>query len=387
MDMEDARHWLALARSPGSRATLGTLLDEHGTPAALFTAKPTTLRAAGLDDAALAWFASPDWARIDADLEWLAASGTTLLVRGAPDYPPLLALAPDPPLVLFVRGRADVLALPALAIVGSRNPTAPGRRDAEAFAATLGGAGFTIVSGLALGIDAAAHQGALAAEAPTVAVCATGLDRVYPSRHRELAHRIAAQGALLSEFAPGTPPLKHHFPLRNRIIAGLSLGTLVVEAAAQSGSLITARLAGEAGRGVFALPGSIHNPLAKGCHRLIRDGATLVESAADVVAELGDIAGIALAAAAHPKSAPRNARLVERDDASLADDAERARVIAEVDWAPTSIDQIVTRSGLPMAVVSSTLLMLELQGRVAAQAGGRYVRINAPRIDPGEEQR
>jgi DNA processing protein len=288
--------------------------------------------------------------------------------------------------VLFVRGKPEVLTLPQLAIVGSRNPTAPGRRDAEAFAATLGGAGFTIVSGLALGIDAAAHQGALDAAATTIAVCATGLDRVYPARHRELAHRITEQGALISEFAPGTPPLKHHFPLRNRIIAGLSLGTLVVEAAAQSGSLITARLAAEAGRGVFALPGSIHNPLAKGCHRLIRDGATLVENAADVVAELGDIAGIALSAApprgravdvsSHPT------RCTTRDAETAADDAERARVFAEVDWAPTTIDRIVERSGLPMTVVCSTLLMLELQGRVAAQAGGRYVRIN-----PGEEQR
>jgi len=375
--MEDARHWLALARSPGSRAVLGTLLDQLGSPAALFAAKPSTLSAAGLDAGSAAWFATPDWAKVDADLAWLESSGTTLLARGAPDYPPLLARAPEPPLLLFVRGAPEVLALPALAIVGSRNPTAPGRRDAAAFAHTLGGAGFTIVSGLALGIDAAAHEGALAAGAKTVAVCATGLDRVYPSSHRALAHRIAAQGALVSEFAPGTPPLKHHFPLRNRIIAGLSLGTLVVEAAAQSGSLITARLAGEAGRGVFALPGSIHNPLAKGCHRLIRDGATLVEDARDIVAELGDIAGIAHAAAA---ASPRGRKVTAHDAHS--DDPERTRVLAEVDWAPTAIDQIVERSGLPMAVVSSTLLMLELQGRVAAQAGGRYVRIN-----PGEEQR
>lgn len=372
--MEDARHWLALARSPGGRATLGALLDELGSPAALFAAKPARLRAAGLDAEALRWFAAPDWAAIDADLAWLEGSGTTLLVRGAANYPPLLALAPDPPLMLFVRGQPEVLTLPALAIVGSRNPTAPGRRDAEAFANTLGGAGFTIVSGLALGIDAAAHQGALAAGASTVAVCATGLDRVYPARHLELATRIMARGALISEFAPGTRPLRHHFPLRNRIIAGLSLGTLVVEAAAQSGSLITARLAGEAGRSVFAIPGSIHNPLAKGCHRLIRDGATLVENAADVVAELGNVTGIALAA-------------VEASADAHTDDPEHARVFGEVDWAPTPIDAIVERSGLTMAVVSSTLLMLELQGRVAAQAGGRYVRINAPRIDPGEEQR
>ena len=384
--MEDARHWLALARSPGGRAALGTLLDRLGSPAALFAAKPSTLTAAGLDAESAARFSAPDWAAIDADLAWLESSGTTLIARGAADYPPLLALAPDPPLVLFVRGRAEVLTLPSLAIVDSRNPTAPGRRDAEAFATTLGGAGFTIVSGLALGIDAAAHQGALAADAPTVAVCATGLDRVYPARHRELAVRIMERGALVSEFAPGARPLRHHFPLRNRIIAGLSLGTLVVEAAARSGSLITARLAGEAGRGVFAIPGSIHNPLAKGCHRLIRDGATLVENAADVVAELGNIAGIMLGAPSPQSERAADAARAAPSDADAAD-PERARVFAEVDWAPTPIDHIVERSGLPMAVVSSTLLMLELQGRVAAQAGGRYVRINAPRTDPGEEQR
>ncbi len=381
--MVDARHWLALARAPGGRATLGALLDELGSPAALFAADTSTLIAAGLDSESAARFAAPDWAKVDTDLAWLEHTGCTLIVRGSADYPPLLALAPDPPLVLFVRGHPEVLTLPTLAIVGSRNPTAPGRRDAEAFAATLGSAGFAIVSGLALGIDAAAHHGALGADAVTIAVCATGLDRVYPSGNRALATRILERGALVSEFAPGTRPLRHHFPLRNRIIAGLSLGTLVVEAAAQSGSLITARLAGDAGRSVFALPGSIHNPLAKGCHRLIRDGASLVENAADIVAELGNIAGIASAAgAAHATSgaAPEARRDVE-------DDVERARVFAEVDWAPTAIDHIVERSGLPMAVVSSTLLMLELQGRVAAQAGGRYVRLNSNRNDPGEEQR
>ena len=378
--MVDARHWLALARAPGGRATLGALLDELGSPAALFAADTSTLIAAGLDSESAARFAAPDWAKVDTDLAWLEHTGCTLIVRGSADYPPLLALAPDPPLVLFVRGHPEVLTLPTLAIVGSRNPTAPGRRDAEAFAATLGSAGFAIVSGLALGIDAAAHHGALGAGAVTIAVCATGLDRVYPSGNRALATRILERGALVSEFAPGTRPLRHHFPLRNRIIAGLSLGTLVVEAAAQSGSLITARLAGDAGRSVFALPGSIHNPLAKGCHRLIRDGASLVENAADIVAELGNIAGIALAA-----DAAGGARRTL--DEAVVDDPERARVFAEVDWAPTAIDHIVERSGLPMAVVSSTLLMLELQGRVAAQAGGRYVRLNSNRNDPGEEQR
>jgi DNA processing protein len=369
--MVDARHWLALARTPGSRATLGALLDELGTPAALFTAGNTRWR--GLDEAARAWLAAPDPALLDADQAFLARSGARLVVRGAPDYPPLLALTPDAPLVLFVRGDPTLLSLPMLAVVGSRNPSAQGARDAEAFAAHLAGAGLVIASGLALGIDAAAHRGALRADGATVAVCGTGLDRVYPSAHRALAAEIEQRGALVSEFPPGTPARKHHFPLRNRTLAGLALGTLVVEAAAVSGSLITARCASEAGREVFAIPGSIHNPLAKGCHRLIRDGAKLVETAHDVLEELAPLVGsLARELDAAPRAAPRTAT----DDGSPRDDAETARVLAEVDWAPTEFDRIVQRSGLPTPVVSSVLLMLELQGRVAASTGGRYVRIN-----------
>ena len=266
--MVDARHWLALARTPGGRATLGALLDELGTPEALFTAPQAALRSRSLPDETLGWLSAPDWAQVDADLAWLAASGTTLVVRGAPEYPALLAATDDPPLLLFVRGHAAVLQRPQLAVVGSRNPTPLGARDAHAFADALTAAGLVITSGLALGIDGAAHQGALDAGGITIAVCATGLDRVYPAAHRALAARIIERGALVSEFPPGTHALRHHFPLRNRIIAGLSLGTLVVEAAAQSGSLITARLAGQAGREVFAIPGSIRVFAAAECERL-----------------------------------------------------------------------------------------------------------------------
>lgn len=369
--MVDARHWLALARSPGGRATLGALLEELGTPEALFTAPERRLRKAGLSDDAVAWLTAPDSARLDADERFLAETGTTLVVRGSPDYPPLLAASPDAPLVLFVRGDASALRAPQLAIVGSRNPTANGERDAAAFATELSQAGLVITSGLARGIDGAAHRGALAGGGRTVAVCATGLDRVFPSSHRELARAIASSGALCSEFPPGTEARKHHFPLRNRIIAGLSLGTLVVEAAAVSGSLITARLALEAGREVFAIPGSIHNPLAKGCHRLIRDGAKLVETARDVIEELGALAEFALTPAA---------TACDEDAARIVPDADGARVLAQIGWEPTPFDLIVQRSGLPTPVVSSALLMLELEGTVSAAAGGRYSRL-APHED------
>lgn len=375
--MVDARHWLALARSPGGRATLGALLQELGTPEALFTAPERRLRAAGLGDDAVAWIRAPDAARLDADERFLAETGAVLVPRGAPGYPPLLAQSPDAPLVLFVRGDPALLGAAQLAIVGSRNPTANGARDAEAFATALADAGLVITSGLARGIDGAAHRGALLAKdaggGRTLAVCATGLDRVFPAAHRGLAREIAARGALVSEYPPGTPPLKHHFVERNRIIAGLCVGTLVVEAAARSGSLITARYALEAGREVFAIPGSIHNPLAKGCHRLIRDGAKLVETAADVIEELGALVELALA--------PRPTR-AGADDAPSARvaplDAETARVLREVGWEPTAFDRIVQRSGLPTPVVSSALLMLELEGRVSAAAGGRYSRITPP---------
>lgn len=339
-------------------------MEEYGSADAVLAAGDRGLARFDFTDAARGWLTAPDWTRVDADLEWLDNPDCRLLLPADPAWPPLLGETPDPPLALFVRGDAALLAEPQLAIVGSRNPTGPGRETAADFAGHLARAGLVITSGLALGIDGAAHRGALDAGGATIAVCGTGLDRIYPPRHRALAHDIAAHGALVSEYPPGTQPFQSNFPERNRIISGLSAGTLVVEAARRSGSLITARLASEQGREVFAIPGSIHNPLAHGCHRLIRDGAKLVETAADVLEELAPLLGLAAAPVA-------SARRVATAPAS---DAQRA-LLNCVDFAPTSVDSVIERSGLTPAEVSSMLLTLELDGFIAAAPGGGYTRI------------
>lgn len=285
-----------------------------------------------------------------------------------PAYPSLLKQISDPPIALFLRGNASLLGNPQLAIVGSRNPSTEGRRNAEEFAAYLARCGLTITSGMALGIDAAGHRGALKAGGTTIAILGTGLDKVYPPSHRELCEEIAVKGLVVSEFPPGTPPLPHNFPRRNRLISGLSVGVLVVEAAQSSGSLITARLASEQGREVFAIPGSIHNPLARGCHRLIREGAKLVESAGDILEELAPLL----------KLEPM--RVLEqnqtRTTATAAEDPEYRLLLNSMDYAPTSVDALVERTGLTPDVVSSMLLMLELQGQVEAAPGGHYSRVN-----------
>jgi DNA processing protein len=252
-------------------------------------------------------------------------------------------------------------------VVGSRNPSSGGLRNAEAFASQLATAGLLIGSGLATGIDAAAHRGALQADGYTLAVTGTGLDRVYPARHRSLAHEIAMNGLLVSEFPLGTPPLPAHFPRRNRILAGLAHGTLVIEAALHSGSLITARLAAEAGREVFALPGSIHNPLARGCHALIRDGATLVESVDQILQDLAPLLrGIAL----QPVRAATDGAAGET---TL--DPQHATLLAAMGFDPVTTDELVKRTGFPAAEVSSMLLLLELQGHVSSAAGGLFTRL------------
>ncbi|MDH3613504.1 MAG: DNA-processing protein DprA [Gammaproteobacteria bacterium] len=295
--------------------------------------------------------------------EWLQDPRHRLISRGDDDYPELLEQIPGPPSLLYVKGDPDVLHMPALAIVGSRNPTQGGARNAFEFARHLGRTGFCIVSGLAEGIDTAAHRGALDAGAATVAFLGHGIDRVYPASNHGLAHEIARHGALVSEFPLGTHPGKSHFPQRNRLISGMSLGTLVVEAARRSGSLITARLAGEQGREIFALPGSIHNPLARGCHQLIRQGAKLVETADDIIAELAPLASHML---------QNTLESTTNEPAANVADEEYLQLRKYLSHDPVGVDELAENSGLTIDQVSSMLLILELEGEVESLSGGRY---------------
>ena len=297
------------------------------------------------------------------DDEWLQSAGNHLVARGGDDFPELLAQIPRAPERLYVKGNLEFLHMPALAIVGSRNPTEAGRRTAFEFARHLGGAGFCIVSGLAEGIDTAAHRGALEAGAATIAFLGHGIDRVYPASNRDLAHEIAARGALVSEFPLGTHPDRSLFPQRNRLISGISLGTLVVEAARRSGSLITARLAGEQGREVFAIPGSIHNALSRGCHKLIRQGAKLVETADDIVAELAPLSSHLLQSSLESTEKPQPG---ERDD------GDYAHLRKFIGFDPISVDELAAISGGTLDQVSTMLLILELEGEVESLSGGRY---------------
>lgn len=320
----------------------------------------------------------PDPRRLAA---WRALPGNRCIALRDDDYPPLLARISNPPPLLYVHGDPAVLWRAQVAVVGSRRASPGGLANAREFCLGLAGAGLAITSGLARGIDAAAHAAALEAGAPTVAVCATGLDEVYPPRHGALAARIGLDGALVSEFPPGTPARAPHFPQRNRIIAGLALGILVVEAGLRSGSLITARLAGDFGREVYAIPGSIHHPLARGCHRLIRDGARLVEGVDEVLEGLGPLAcslGADIAARL-VRAATASARPVP---ALPPADPARARVRAALGHDPLPVDALVLRSGLTAATVSSILSLLEIDGEVAVHPGGRYA-ILAP-SDRGE---
>ena len=295
--------------------------------------------------------------------EWLQQQNHHLLQLGDDAYPELLAGISGAPPRLYVAGDPELLHLPALAIVGSRNPTSGGARNAFEFARHLGATGFCIVSGLAQGIDAEAHRGALAAGAPTIAFLGHGIDRVYPACNRELAHEIARHGALVSEFPLGVAPTRALFPQRNRLISGISLGTLVVEAARRSGSLITARLAAEQGREVFAIPGSIHNPLTRGCHQLIRQGAKLVEAADDIIAELAPLVGHLLESMEAP-AAPR--------ETAVGADSEYVKLLDALGHDPVNIDELVERSGLTIDQVSSMLLILELEGTIEKLSGGHY---------------
>ncbi|QAU24700.1 DNA-protecting protein DprA [Dyella sp. M7H15-1] len=333
--------------------------------------------ASRLDPEAQAWLKQPDEARLAADLDWLAEPNHRLLCCTEADFPPQLESIPQPPAALFVSGDAGLLLHPQIAIVGARSASTAGKTTARTFARHLAQAGFIVTSGLADGIDGAAHEAALEAGLSTVAVIGTGPDLVYPRKHRGLSAQVEAQGVLISEFPPGTGARADHFPRRNRIIAGLSLGTLIVEAGLQSGSLITARLAGEQGREVFAVPGSIHNPLARGCHRLIREGARLVESASEIVETL-----VPAARALGAELAQRLERLpaagAGRDQPALGgwrDDPEYRRLLDVLGHDPVVLDELAERTGQSAAVLSSMLLMLELEDCVEGLPGGRYQRL------------
>lgn len=370
LDFDEFDAWFRLIETPGlGRERVRRLLAAFGPAPAVWAAS----RAARREVAGAAADALGDThAALAERLElarrwWQAGEGRGALTLADPEYPPQLLQTADPPLLLYVHGDVSRLAAPMLAMVGSRHPTAQGADNARAFAAALARSGWTIVSGMARGIDAASHEGALGAGpggAGTVAVVGTGPDIVYPPAHRALARRILHHGVIVSELAPGTPALKENFPQRNRIIAGLAAGTLVVEAAVRSGSLITARLAAEAGREVFAIPGSIHSPQSRGCHALLKQGAKLVETAEDVAEELRGAGAGARQASLPLAAAPGHS------DAPTPEDP----LLAAIGHDPVTLDALLARTGETVQRLSARLLDLELEGRIARLAGGLYQR-------------
>ena len=367
--MESLECHLLLARAPGLSAKhVLALASHHGS---LEHALDRGLSLPhGIDappPACMEFLQHPDFAQLASDLAWLRASGAHLVSIVGTGYPTQLLEIAQPPPFLYVLGDPAVLSTPQLAIVGSRNPTAAGRRTARGFAAELALCGLTITSGLALGIDGVAHEGALL-HGSTIAVCGTGLDTLYPAAHTALARRIALRGAVISEFPPGTRPLRAHFPRRNRIISGLSLGTLVVEAAQESGSLITAHCALDQGREVFAVPGSIHGPLSRGCHRLIRSGAKLVETTRDILMELRFSLRDQMLAA-EPGVAAQEGRAVPVLD------KEYEILLDALGFEPASLESLADVTGLSGESLASMLLILELEGRIAPHPGGRYCRV------------
>ncbi len=367
---------MLLLRTPGFGAAMVREAVARADGTACGALRLVCERSDGLDAAAQAWLRRPDEKRLEDDLCWLSEPQHAFVRCTDLDFPPLLQGIDQPPAALFVMGDASALLRPQVAVVGARQASMSGRLHARGFAGELARAGFVITSGLADGVDGAAHEAALDAGQPTVAVVGTGVDRVYPSKHRGLARRIAASGALVSEYPLDTPGKADHFPRRNRILSGLALGTLVVEAGLPSGSLISARLAAEQGREVFALPGSIHNPLARGCHQLIRDGARLVECASEIVEVLAPLAA--------DMGAELARRLGSSHDASA--DTHEATTASSVDtelleamgYDPILMDELAERTGQSAGTLTSRLLMLELDGRVESLPGNRYVRLKSP---------
>lgn len=368
--MDELTCWLALARAPASNRVKIELLRRFSGVRALFPPS-ADVAAWGLSKTLADYLRCPDRRRLAADRAWLDLSGCRLVHAGHAAYPPMLAEIDDAPVVLFVRGGMDFLAWPQVAVVGSRNPSPAGMEHAAAFSRALARLGFAVTSGLAVGIDAASHAAALDAGGTTVAVAGNGLDQVYPATNSRLAERIEAQGTIVSEFPPGVPPRAANFPRRNRLISGLSLGVVVVEAALRSGSLITARLAAEQGREVFAVPGSIDNPMSRGCHRLINEGAKLVESVADVVGELGVMLATNEVCLETAQSCTNTAGCDEK-----ATTEEEKILLSALGHDPASVDKLVERTGLTAEKVSSILLALEIDGYVSSAAGGLYSRAN-----------
>ncbi len=353
--------WLALSLTRGlGGENARRLLREFGSPDAVFAASVSSLKSVVKTDVAAEISKGITDDAVALALDWLADSNNHIVTLADSDYPQALLNIPDPPLLLYVKGRLDLLNRSALAVVGSRNATPQGISNAEAFAKSLSDAGLCIISGMAHGIDAAAHRGALRSRGNdsggSIAIVGTGLDKVYPAANRELAHTLAQQGALISEFPLGTPPLAANFPRRNRLISGMSLGCLVVEASLQSGSLITARLALEQGRDVFAIPGSIHAPQSKGCHALLKQGAKLVETAQDILEELGG-------------------SIVTPAAASDSNDAN-PMLLVHLGFDPVDVDTLSLRCGLTIAELSAMLLALELSGHICVLPGGLYQRIH-----------
>jgi len=375
---EELAYWLKLWRVSGIGAKkFQLLLDYFDHPTAVLSANTSQLTQAGLSakDANSIVDQKDNDDVIQADLDWLEASDTHhIITLNSAEYPERLKQINDAPALLYVHGNLNILRDPQLGIVGSRNPTQSGHNNAYEFAKHLAQTGLCITSGLALGVDGASHQGAIDGNGPTLAVIATGIDRVYPAKHRELAHSIVETGAIVSEFPIGTHPDSRHFPRRNRIISAMSYGVLVIEAALKSGSLITARLAMEQNREVFAIPGSIHNPLAKGCHQLIRQGAKLVETAEDILEEMATVIDL------NNHQAPTKPKIDQNFKNQVAEmhtdlDPEQSVLLNCMGYDPISIDQLVVATDLDAASIAAMLLILELQNYVAANGGGTYTRL------------
>jgi DNA processing protein len=352
-----------LLRTPGVGSKTFLKCLEHYSPEALFSTPREALLQLGLSAKIIDALKNPRWDLIETDLNWLAQENNHIILWEDTNYPQQLKEIADPPPILFARGDIDLIHFPQIAIVGSRNPSNYGLQIAYEFAQSLASSGFTITSGLALGVDAASHKGALSIQGATIAVTGTGLDRVYPAAHKNLATDIASTGVILSEFPPSTLAKANHFPRRNRIISGLCMGLLVVEAAKKSGSLITARMALEQNREVFAIPGSIYNPLARGCNALIREGAKLVETTQDILEEL----------APHLNDRPLPQAITKTIKTNELSE-EQQNLLNHIQFLPTLIDQLVLTTNLSVDKISSHLLILELQGYISPTHGGGYQR-------------